>query len=170
MVADGLAELQVRWPGVPIVFSETRQLTEEWTSAQAAVAQARLHLGVAQPIQVQPEGSHRPFGGFGQIGRQQRVVQLAAEQVLRRQVCDDLGLRTHLRADGVQPPRHQLLPDCTGQRHVQIVRCRPRQRHPLTELQLLQKLLGEAVHVGEVDLQKRVDGGHGPDTNVTQFS
>jgi ERCC4 domain len=31
VVADGLAELQVRWPGVPVVFCETRALAEEWT-------------------------------------------------------------------------------------------------------------------------------------------
>ena len=31
LVADGLAELQVRWPTVPIVFCETRKLAEEWT-------------------------------------------------------------------------------------------------------------------------------------------
>ena len=31
LVADGLAELHVRWPEVPIVFCETRQLAEEWT-------------------------------------------------------------------------------------------------------------------------------------------
>ena len=31
MIADGLAELQVRWPNVPIVFCETRPLAEEWT-------------------------------------------------------------------------------------------------------------------------------------------
>jgi hypothetical protein len=31
VVADGLAELQVRWPTVPITFAETRQLAEEWT-------------------------------------------------------------------------------------------------------------------------------------------
>jgi hypothetical protein len=29
-VADGLAELQVRWPGVPIVFCDTRMLAEEY--------------------------------------------------------------------------------------------------------------------------------------------
>jgi len=29
LVADGLAEVQVRWPNVPIVFCETRQLAEE---------------------------------------------------------------------------------------------------------------------------------------------
>jgi hypothetical protein len=30
-LTDGLAELQVRWPNVPIVFCDTRQLAEEWT-------------------------------------------------------------------------------------------------------------------------------------------
>jgi hypothetical protein len=31
VVADGLAECQVRWPNVPIVFRETRKLAQEWT-------------------------------------------------------------------------------------------------------------------------------------------
>lgn len=31
VVAEGLAELQVRWPEVPIMFAETRALAEEWT-------------------------------------------------------------------------------------------------------------------------------------------
>lgn len=31
VIADGLAELQVRWPAVPIVFMETRKLAEEST-------------------------------------------------------------------------------------------------------------------------------------------
>lgn len=31
VVADGLAELAVRWPDVPVVFCETRSLAEEWT-------------------------------------------------------------------------------------------------------------------------------------------
>ena len=38
MVADGLAELQIRWPNVPIVFCETRQLSEEWTYRFLAAA------------------------------------------------------------------------------------------------------------------------------------
>jgi hypothetical protein len=38
VVADGLAELQVRWPKVPIVFCETRQLAEEWTYRFLAAA------------------------------------------------------------------------------------------------------------------------------------
>jgi hypothetical protein len=37
-VADGLAELQVRWPTVPIVFCETRTLAEEWTYRYLAAA------------------------------------------------------------------------------------------------------------------------------------
>lgn len=31
LVVDGLAELQVRFPSVPIVFCETRKLAEDWT-------------------------------------------------------------------------------------------------------------------------------------------
>jgi hypothetical protein len=37
-VADGLAELQVRWPNVPIVHCETRKLAEEWTYRYLAAA------------------------------------------------------------------------------------------------------------------------------------
>jgi hypothetical protein len=40
LVADGLAEIQVRWPNVPIVFCETRQLAEEWTYRFLAAAHA----------------------------------------------------------------------------------------------------------------------------------
>ena len=37
-IADGLAELQVRWPTIPIVFCETRKLAEEWTYRYLAAA------------------------------------------------------------------------------------------------------------------------------------
>lgn len=37
-VADGLAELQVRWPNVPIVYCDTRKLAEEWTYRYLAAA------------------------------------------------------------------------------------------------------------------------------------
>jgi hypothetical protein len=39
-IADGLAELQIRWPSVPVVFCETRQLAEEWTYRFLAAAHA----------------------------------------------------------------------------------------------------------------------------------
>ncbi|MGV9799594.1 ERCC4 domain-containing protein [Mycobacterium sp. NPDC003449] len=40
VVADGLAELQVRWPNVPIVFCEARPLAEEWTYRFLAASHA----------------------------------------------------------------------------------------------------------------------------------
>jgi len=69
---------------------------------------------------------------------------------------DRLGLDLHLRVEGLQPPRHQLLADRTGQCEVEIVLRRPGQRHPLAELQSLEELLGEPADVFEVGLQ---DGG-----------
>jgi ERCC4 domain len=39
-IADGLAELQVRWQSVPILFLETRKLAEEWTYRYLAAAYA----------------------------------------------------------------------------------------------------------------------------------
>ncbi len=40
--ADALAEAQVRWPWVPVVFCETRPLAEEWTYRFLAAARAEL--------------------------------------------------------------------------------------------------------------------------------
>jgi ERCC4 domain len=37
-VADGLAELQVRWPTIPIVYCDTRKLAQEWTYRYLAAA------------------------------------------------------------------------------------------------------------------------------------
>ncbi len=56
-VADGLAELQVRWPNVPIHFCETRRLAEEWTYRFLAAVQswavdeaaAAVRVGADQP-------------------------------------------------------------------------------------------------------------------------
>ncbi len=59
VVADGLAEVQVQWPGVPIVFCETRPLAEEWTYrflAAAAVALAETELA-APLVETWPAGS-----------------------------------------------------------------------------------------------------------------
>jgi len=38
VVADQLAEVQVRWPNVPMVFCETRKLPEEWVCRYLAAA------------------------------------------------------------------------------------------------------------------------------------
>lgn len=44
VVADGLAEAQVRCPSVPIVFTETRKLAEEWTYRFLAAGLSELAL------------------------------------------------------------------------------------------------------------------------------
>jgi len=64
VVADGLAELQVRWPNVPLVFCDTRKLAEEWTyrylaaalrwAEEEAPAQARLTVEPAPPQPTSP--------------------------------------------------------------------------------------------------------------------
>ena len=38
LIADSLAELQVRWPTIPIVFAENRKLAEQWTYRYLAAA------------------------------------------------------------------------------------------------------------------------------------
>ena len=43
VVADGLAECQVRWPAVPIVLCDTRKLAQEWT--YRFLAAAVVHAG-----------------------------------------------------------------------------------------------------------------------------
>jgi hypothetical protein len=40
LIADGIAECQVRWPNIPIQFCETRGLAEEWTYRYLAAAHA----------------------------------------------------------------------------------------------------------------------------------
>jgi hypothetical protein len=42
VIADGLAECQVRWPAVPILFLETRPLAQEWTYRFLAAARVGL--------------------------------------------------------------------------------------------------------------------------------
>jgi hypothetical protein len=66
VVADGLAELQVRWPSVPIVFTETRQLAEEWTYRYlaAAYAWAQTEAAVAARLLVPVEGAPGGSDGF----------------------------------------------------------------------------------------------------------
>ena len=38
LVADGLAEIQIAWPSIPIVFCDSRKLAEEWTYRWLAAA------------------------------------------------------------------------------------------------------------------------------------
>jgi hypothetical protein len=54
LVADGLAELQVRWPNVPVVFCETRPLAEEWTYRFLAAAHAWASTEIASAGRLAP--------------------------------------------------------------------------------------------------------------------
>jgi hypothetical protein len=56
VVADGLAEVQVGWPNVPIVFCETRQLAEEWTYRFLAAAHAWASSEAAALARLRPAG------------------------------------------------------------------------------------------------------------------
>lgn len=49
VVADAIAERQVRFPGVPIIFAESRQLAQEWTYRFLAAALAEAELGERTP-------------------------------------------------------------------------------------------------------------------------
>ena len=62
VAADALAEVQVRWPGVPIVFCESRRLAEDWTHRFLMAA-------------------HREFGGLELTG--ERVTALTAAPPLQ---------------------------------------------------------------------------------------
>ena len=57
VVADGLAELQVRWPNVPIVFCETRQLAQEWTYRFLAAAHTWALTEVAAAERLAPSAT-----------------------------------------------------------------------------------------------------------------
>lgn len=61
VVADGLAELQVRWPSIAIVFCETRKLAEEWTYRYLAAASgwAEAEADVVARMGVADSGSPR---------------------------------------------------------------------------------------------------------------
>jgi ERCC4 domain-containing protein len=62
LVADGLAELQVRWPGIPIVFCETRQLAEEWTYRFLAAAHAWADTETASAQRLAPSATATELG------------------------------------------------------------------------------------------------------------
>ncbi|ALE76945.1 hypothetical protein FRP1_29840 (plasmid) [Pseudonocardia sp. EC080625-04] len=67
VVADGLAELHITYPGVPILFCETRKLAEEWTYRYLAAAHLRAQtesvaaarIGLPEPV-VTDSNDHEP--------------------------------------------------------------------------------------------------------------
>jgi hypothetical protein len=68
LVADGIAECQIRWPNIAIVFCETRSLAEEWTYRYLAAAHtwavtepaAAARIGEQPPLRSIPEPQPGP--------------------------------------------------------------------------------------------------------------
>jgi ERCC4 domain len=58
VVADGLAEYQVRWANVPIAFCESRQLAEEWTYRFLAAAHTWAHSEPAALARITGAATH----------------------------------------------------------------------------------------------------------------
>jgi hypothetical protein len=62
-IADGLAELQVRWANVPIVYCESRKLAEEWTYRYLAAAHAWARDEPAAQARIGIQGGAEPRPG-----------------------------------------------------------------------------------------------------------
>lgn len=63
VVVDGLAELQIRYPGVPIVFCETRKLAEEWTYRYLAAAREWFESEDAARQRIEPTSPGKTTDG-----------------------------------------------------------------------------------------------------------
>lgn len=61
VVADGIAECQVRFPTVPIVFCETRKLAQEWTYRFLAAARVGLSEEMIGALAVRGLGAAPPL-------------------------------------------------------------------------------------------------------------
>jgi hypothetical protein len=70
VVADGIAECQVHWPTVPIVFCETRGLAEEWTYRYLAAAHAWATAEPAASARIGAPvlGERTPAAGIAAMG------------------------------------------------------------------------------------------------------
>ena len=112
---------------------------------QAAVAEAGFDLLGAQGGQVEATGGHGPLGDLVEVRGHQGVAELAAEQVLRRQVADDFGLGGAVVAQGLQPAGHQVVADGAREREVLVVDGGTGQRHALAGIEFAKELTDEAV-------------------------
>ena len=126
-------------------------------STQTAVAQTRLDLLGPQRGQVDAALAETLLDDLGQPGGEQRVAELAAEQVLGGQVRHALRLGLGLAAQRLQPAGHQVVADRTGQRQVLVVDGAGGQGHALAVVELAEELTDEAVD----GARRRADRGQG---------
>ncbi|MGH9171038.1 MAG: ERCC4 domain-containing protein [Acidimicrobiales bacterium] len=95
LVADGLAECQVRWPNVPIVFCETRSLAEEWTYRYLAAAHDWVSAEPEAMERIGPRLTPKPAAG-------------PAEQ-------SPAEIRTWARNNGIEVPARGRIPAAVRQ-------------------------------------------------------
>lgn len=101
LVSDGLAECQVRWPTVPIVFMETRALAEEW---------AYRYLAAAYTWALAESAAAARIGGFTVAARPKREGPAPAE------------LRAWARAAGLAVPERGRIPTALRAAYAQAQR------------------------------------------------
>ncbi len=88
VVADGLAEAQVRWPNVPLVFCETRALAEEWTYRFLTAASVAHAEEVASSFVAETLPSAGPLGPYTAGSRGVRRTAAAAGPVHPPDIAD----------------------------------------------------------------------------------
>ncbi len=113
---------------------------------EPAVTEAGFDLDLAHVIHRDAALLESVRGDLPQTRREQIVVELLAQQILRREVADRLGLLLALPRLVFEPPRHEVIAHGSRQREVLVVGIGCRQRDALIEVQVRKKLLDESVH------------------------
>ena len=89
---------------------------------EAAVAEAGLGLQGAQLVEAEAEVGEGLAGEVFGVGVEQVVVELAADQVLGREVADESGLAIDAGVEGIEPALDQAVADGVGQGEVRLAR------------------------------------------------
>lgn len=87
VVADGLAELQVRWPSIPIVFCDNRKTAEEWTYRWLAAAHTWAGQEQAAVARIGPAALELPRTAELRAWAQQHGLTVAERGRLRPEVA-----------------------------------------------------------------------------------
>ena len=94
VVADGLAECQLTWPSVPILFLETRPLAQEWTYRFLAAVRASAELEHGGELAVRALAPARPLAPAEPTPAEVRVwalgqgIEVSPRGRVKREVVD----------------------------------------------------------------------------------
>ena len=107
VVADQLAECQVRWPSIPIVFCETRGLAEEWTYRYLAAAH-EWATGESAAVERITGGPLQAIGSDGSEGIAARAAALPLRHTASGHTASEI--RAWARLEGFAVPERGRLP------------------------------------------------------------